>query len=204
MPPEVREHLFEPFFTTKPPGKGTGLGLAQAYGIVAQHDGHIDVRTRMGRGTTFSIYLPALSTATHEGSSSDEVDEVPRGRGERILVVEDNATLRAALVLTLADLGYSVVEAADGEAALAQIASHGDPIALVLSDVVMPRMGGVALLRALRAQGSEVPFILLTGHAMDQDRDDLWEEGLSAWLNKPPQLGELAVALDKALRSRAR
>jgi len=201
MSREVREHLFEPFFTTKEPGKGTGLGLAQVYGIVAQHDGCIDVKTRVGRGTVFTLYLPALM-GPQGGPADAEVVEVPTGQGETILVVEDNTTLRGALVATLTHLGYTALEAEDGQAALAQMAAHGDRIVSVLSDVVMPRMGGVALLRALRAQGFDVPVVLLTGHSMDQEYSGLWGEGLSAWLHKPPQPDELAEVLARILRSR--
>ncbi len=82
------------------------------------------------------------------------------------------------------------------------MAAHGDRIALVLGDVVMPRMGGIALLRTMRAQGIDVPVVLLTGHSMDQEHNDLWDQGLSAWLHKPPQPDELAEVLARILRSR--
>jgi len=198
MEPEVRGHLFEPFFTTKEPGKGTGLGLAQVYGIVGQHEGFIDVDTEPGRGTTFSIYLRAFSETADSPPEAGPV-EVSQGVGQTVLVVEDNEVLRGALVATLGDLGYAALEAADGEAALSLVETRGSEVALVLSDVVMPKMGGVALLRTLRTRGWDGPVILLTGHSLDQEPVDVWEWGLSAWLHKPPLPGELAEALAAAL-----
>ncbi len=198
MAPEVRQRLFEPFFTTKVPGRGTGLGLAQAYGIVSQHRGHIDVESALGQGTIFMIYLPAASERPTADAEGDVVED-PRGLGETVLVVEDNASLREALGSVLTDLGYMVVEADDGETALTLVEGQGMQVDLIVSDVVMPRMGGIALLLVLRERGLQMPVILLIGHSFERQRTDLWGKGLSAWLRKPPLPAELAHAVARAL-----
>jgi len=188
--PDVLPHIFEPFFTTKAPGEGSGLGLAQVHGIVGQHGGHIDVETQVGEGTTFVIYLPALKVHSTEPLLPD-VSAVPRGRGETVLVAEDEAALRAALMATLEQLNYRPLEATNGREALALVEERGKQIALVLSDVVMPEMGGIALLHALRERGWQMPVVLLTGHPMDKELEELRTQGLSAWLAKPPSLDRL-------------
>ena len=192
-------HIFEPFFTTKRPGEGSGLGLAQVYGIVGQHGGHIDVETRVGKGTTFIIYLPALEVHPAE-TFLPNVSAAPRGRGEVVLVVEDGKAVRAALVESLKQLNYQTLEAANGEQALAVLEEQREHIALVLSDVVMPVMGGVALFHTLRERGWQVPVVLLTGHPMDEELDELRAQGLRAWLPKPPSLERLAQVVADALR----
>ncbi|NOZ48570.1 MAG: PAS domain S-box protein [Chloroflexi bacterium] len=200
--PEVMEHLFEPFFTTKAPGKGTGLGLAQVYGIVNQHEGHIDVDSEVGKGTTFTIYLPALQTQVEAPPSLKESSEM-WGHGERILLVEDDAAVRMAMVQLLKHLNYRVLEAADGEEALAILEKTGAQIDLVMSDVVMPRLGGIPLLYALRELGWQMPVILLTGYPEEEQLKIAQSQGLSAYLSKPPDPDELAQALAEALHGGA-
>lgn len=197
--PDVLPHIFEPFFTTKGPGQGTGLGLAQVHGIVGQHNGHIDVKTQPGQGTTFTIFLPTLET-TATRNPSLEIPSFIHGNGELLLIVEDEETLREALSASLKELNYRIVEAANGRLALALIAEQGENIDLVLSDVVMPEMGGKALFFALREQGWQKPVILLTGHPMDKEFSQLHHQGLTAWLSKPPDIERLAHELATALR----
>ncbi|MBN1877999.1 MAG: PAS domain S-box protein [Anaerolineae bacterium] len=196
--PEMQHHIFEPFFTTKPPGEGSGLGLAQVYGIIGQHGGHIDVETQVGEGTTFTIYLPALALPPTESPPSKTAD-IPQGKGEVILVVEDNAALRTALTEILELLNYRALEAANGREALAVMETQGNQIALVLSDLVMPEMGGMALFHTLREQGWQTPVILITGHPMDKELDELQIQGVSAWLLKPPDLEQLARVMADVL-----
>jgi PAS domain S-box-containing protein len=201
--PDVLPHIFEPFFTTKEPGQGSGLGLAQVHGIVGLHGGHIDVTTEVGQGTTFTIDLPALTVRPTEPLPPD-VSALPRGRGETILVVEDEDALRTALVESLKRLNYQTLEATNGQEALTVLAERGAQVALVVSDVVMPKMGGVALFHTLREQERlqnwQTPVILLTGHPMHKELDELRAQGLSAWLTKPPEFKHLAQAIDEALR----
>jgi len=198
-------HIFEPFFTTKGPGQGSGLGLAQVYGIVKQHKGHIDVQSAAGRGTTFTIYLPAL-VAKPPIETAVALPAVPQGQGETILIVEDNELLREALASILALLNYRVMTAADGREALAILEQDGEgelpgpAIALVLSDLVMPDMGGEALLQAMRQRGLTTPFLILSGHPMGAERrQSLQTQGCAGWLIKPIGTEELATAVARAL-----
>lgn len=199
IPSDVLTHIFEPFFTTKPPGQGSGLGLAQVYGIVTQHEGCIDVDSRVGEGTVFTIYLPALPVPV-VGPTETETPSLIRGRGEVVLVVEDNAATRAALQDALEDLGYQVLEAANGQEALAIFQQRGDEIDLVLADLVMPVMGGQALFHALMRLDPAVKVLAMTGHPLEDEIESLRAEGLIDCLPKPLGLDRLAQAVDRALR----
>ena len=199
IPNDVLPQIYDPFFTTKEPGKGTGLGLAQVYGIVRQHEGHIDVHTKEGRGTTFLIYLPAL-TLNQPDVPVTETERLPQGEGQTILVVEDGAITRAAVVDSLRLLGYQALEATNGKEALAVFERHADQIALVLSDVVMPKMGGQALFHTLKQQDPNVKVMLLSGHPPhEKELEDLRALGLAGWLSKPPNLEQLAEAIAQVL-----
>jgi PAS domain S-box-containing protein len=200
IPPDALPHIFEPFFTTKAPDKGTGLGLAQVWGIVTQHEGHIDVATRAGEGTTFTIYWPA-TPATRPTATAREAPALIEGEGETILIVEDSAATRKALVDSLEALNYQVLEATNGQEALDVFEQHKEEIALVLSDVVMPEMGGTALLHALRRKGASVPVVMLTGHPLREELEDLQAQGLAAWLRKPPSLETLARVIAQAIQT---
>jgi CheY-like chemotaxis protein len=197
--PNVLPHIFKPFYTTKDPGEGTGLGLAQVHGIVNQHGGAIDVETKTGEGTTFTIYLPAIKTKL-PAPSQPESQSIPKGHGEVILVVEDEAMVRAALVESLIAWDYKTLQAANGQEALACIDAHRDDIDIVLSDVVMPTMGGIPLFHTLKEREPNLPVIMLSGHPMESELKDLEEEGLAGWMLKPPKMAALARLLDQALR----
>ncbi len=197
--PEVLPHIFEPFFTTKEPGKGTGLGLAQVYGIVGQHGGQITARSQVGQGATFTLYLPALAQEAEALPAA--MDEPLSGNGELLLLVEDNEPLREALAEFLRTCHYRVATASSGEEALALLAAGNDEQpALVLSDLVMPRMGGKALLAALRGQGYRMPVIFVSGHPLDESELRLLaDQGVGAWLRKPFQMGEMVQAIARCL-----
>jgi two-component system cell cycle sensor histidine kinase/response regulator CckA len=199
---DVLSYIFDPFFTTKEPGEGSGLGLAQVYGIVGSHDGRIGVETQVGQGTTFTIYLPALPLHPPESHAAGLLKEPPsliQGLGETVLVVEDNPVARQALAESLEGLNYRVLEAADGQEALVVLEQRGQEIALVLSDVMMPRMGGIALLHAMKERGLLVPVVMLTGHPLEKEMEQLRTQGLLEWLPKPSRLEELAQMLARAL-----
>ena len=198
IPPDVLPHIFEPFFTTKEVGKGTGLGLAQVYGIVNQHEGHIDVSTKMGEGTTFTIYLPVLQVQKVE-QPSVAVKDAPQGQGETVLVVEDNAEMREAFADILELLNYQVMIAANGRDALDILEKYGDKIVLVLSDLVMPEMGGQALFHAMRQRGLTLPVVMLSGHPMENELKGLQEQGLAGWMLKPPNMEQLARLLARVM-----
>jgi CheY-like chemotaxis protein len=153
----------------------------------------------MGEGTTFFLYLPALPIQEPESIDSD-VFPLVRGEGQMVLVVEDENITRQAIVGSLDMLGYRVLEAANGRDALALFEQHTGAIDLVLSDMIMPEMGGRALFNALKQRDATVQVLLLTGHPLTgEELADLSAQGLRGWLLKPPSLEQLAQAVAQAL-----
>lgn len=185
--PDAMAHIYEPFFTTKQVGQGTGLGLAQVYGIVQQHDGYIDVESKQGRGTTFTLYFPAIIPLEGWGNVPINMN-LRQGQGQTILVVEDNPVTRQALLDALEMLQYKVLEATNGRDAMRILDTHHPQIDLIISDVVMPEMGGVALVHAIRDKNITIPVIFLSGHPLGQELEDLPPLGLAGWMLKPPNL----------------
>jgi PAS domain S-box-containing protein len=164
MPPEVQARAFEPFFTTKGLGKGTGLGLASCYGIVRQHSGTITVTSQIGQGTTVQIDLPRAALAATAPTVTEQTAELSRGT-ETVLLVEDEMAVRALAARVLRQQGYQVLEAGDGRAALQVAASYPQPIQLLLSDVVMPELDGIALAEQLAAARPDLQVLLMSGYA---------------------------------------
>jgi two-component system cell cycle sensor histidine kinase/response regulator CckA len=160
---EARAHLFEPFFTTKDFGKGTGLGLAMCYGIVKQNGGHIGVDSKRGVGTTFSIYLPQLDAPLDAVPSPRSSVPVQAGN-ETLLFVEDDDLVRHLAVTELSSHGYRLIVASNGEEALKAAAEHAGEIHLLITDVIMPRMGGVELARAFRKTRPRTPVLYISGY----------------------------------------
>ncbi|MBN1318885.1 MAG: response regulator [Anaerolineales bacterium] len=163
IPESALPHIFEPFFTTKTRGKGTGLGLAQVYGIVKQHNGFINVQSLEGKQTTFNIYLPALIV----GKPATDVlllSELARGNGEKILVVEDNPATRRAVVDSLKQFDFMVLEAGNGKEAL-EIIETENGVALVLTDLVMPVMSGKELAEQLLIQKPDLKVLFMSGYS---------------------------------------
>jgi two-component system cell cycle sensor histidine kinase/response regulator CckA len=163
MDPATRSRIFEPFFTTKEPGKGTGLGLSTVYGIVKQSGGHIWVYSEPGRGTTFKLYFPPHYGAARP-SEPERTAAPPLGSGATILLVEDERPVRSTVRRLLERHGYKVLEAANGLDALSLIAARNGEINLVLSDMVMPGMGGIELAGRVRAISPSLPVLLMTGY----------------------------------------
>ncbi len=161
MPPDVQRRLFEPFFTTKPVGQGTGLGMPMVYGLMKQHGGFVDVESIPGGGTTVTLYFPATGPAPARAAPPPPP---PPPSGGTILLVEDEPALRRATQRILERHKFDVIVASDGEEALALFTEHRHRIGLVLSDVVMPNLGGAALYARLKAGGSQVPFLFMSGY----------------------------------------
>jgi len=165
MPAAVLEHIFEPFYTTKPHGQGTGLGLSTVYGIVHQSGGHIEVRSGPDEGSTFTLLFPENSaTASPEAEPIAAPALQPHGR-ETVLLVEDEPAVRELLATTLTSHGYDVLEAGDGVAALAAAARCDAPIDLLLTDLVLPRMGGAELAQRLTAERPDLAVLYISGYA---------------------------------------
>jgi len=199
MSPEVLAHLYEPFFTTKEVGEGTGLGLAQVYGIVKQHEGFIDVETEVERGTTFIMYLPPLAVR-QEPPGEEGPQEMPRGQGETVLVVEDEPQVLGACRAMLEHLGYRVLTAPSGSQALDLYDQHREEIALVLADMVMPQMGGVELFQALRSRDADAKMVVMTGYPLaGVEGRALLQQGIVDWIQKPVDLVHLAQLVSGAL-----
>ena len=162
MPKETLEHMFEPFFTTKEPGKGTGLGLATVYGIVNQSHAHITVHSEPGHGSAFKIYFPSLDKSVPLPATR-QVGTAPKGNGT-ILLAEDEAPLRVLAAESLKRLGYTVLQAGNGLEALAVADQHSGKIDVVVTDVVMPRMGGPELVEKLRQKREGFVVIFMSGY----------------------------------------
>ena len=209
MDDEMRAHLFEPFFTTKDRGKGTGLGLSTVYGIVDQSGGHIQVESQPGKGTTFRVFLPRVDEAAANGEGDDRgsVPEADGGsakatdprslaaRGETILLVEDEQRVRAVVREILDMHGYEVIEAPHGAEALTLSARHPGPIHLLLTDVVMPEMGGCELAQRLAVLRPSMKVLYMSGYTDDAIvRHGVLGAGL-AFLPKPFTPGALAASL---------
>jgi signal transduction histidine kinase/ligand-binding sensor domain-containing protein/ActR/RegA family two-component response regulator len=186
----VKQHLFEPFFTTKEQGKGTGLGLATCYGIVQQLNGHIVVESEPGHGATFRVYLPKIDLPAEPFVRPETQPQVPRG-SETVLLVEDEPLVRQIAESALTDQGYRVLEAENGEEALRVATVNDHNIALVLTDVVMPRMGGRELTEKLRQRLPGIRVLYMSGYAASTiDEQDVIEPG-TAFLRKPFTLADM-------------
>ena len=197
IPRDTVAHIYEPFFTTKERGKGTGLGLAQVYGIIKQHNGFIDVDSEAGRGTTFTIYLPLGEEK--ETSARQPRATAGRGDGRTVLVVEDQPAVLRVVKAMVEGLGYQALTAPNGREALDLFDRNGSGVALVLTDIVMPEMGGSDLLRALRRKNPELPVVMMTGHASEiVDQGGI--PGVAAgMLHKPLVYERLEEAIAKVL-----
>jgi two-component system cell cycle sensor histidine kinase/response regulator CckA len=169
MDAATRAHIFEPFFTTKPVGEGTGLGLAAVDGIVTQNDGYITVVSTAGQGATFTVYLPALAAAdrVERDREPPAVGADPAHVGATVLVVDDEAAVRAVAARSLKQAGFRVLQAADGADALELVGRHGPP-QLVLTDLLMPGIGGAELVRRLRERWPVLPIVFMSGYSAEE------------------------------------
>ena len=203
IPDDIRRRVFDPFFTTKGVGKGTGLGLSIVHGIVKAHNGVVDIESKEGRGTTFHVYLPAI---VHQRPVESRVPTAEsQGRGETILIIEDEILLRELLTEFLAGAGYSIIEAGDGEEAIAMYQQHAGNIDLVLSDIGLPKLGGEEVCAKIRRTNPRARVLLCTGFIEEAKKMELLESGVMDILHKPYKVPEVLSAVRAALdRSPAR
>ena len=189
MDEETRKRIFEPFFTTKEVGKGTGLGLSMVYGIVKQHNGFIDGYSEVGQGTVFKVYLPAFDEQAEACENNEHFQ--PEGTTGTILVAEDNRMVRQALAEILGSAGYAVVEAVDGDDAVAKYREHKDKIQLVLMDLIMPGRSGIDAWRELRSEQPDIKLIFMSGYTGDYMTGNLGFEKDMPFISKPVSPKEL-------------
>ncbi len=192
--------IFEPFFTTKEPGKGTGMGLAMAYGIVKNHGGVMDVRSSPGIGSTFRILLPASPETAAPAPHAGPPERIAGGT-ESILFVDDEESLRLLAVETLGQLGYAVKTARNGIEAIEIYSDSRNRVDLVILDMIMPGMGGEETFRRLRKLDPSARILVSSGYAVEGKPGNLLAEGAAGFLQKPYRLGALAAAVRRALES---
>ena len=200
IPEDRREQIFEPFYTTKSVGQGTGLGLSQVFGFAKQSGGGVSVESEVGRGTTFTLYLPRVQGSTAAARPDD--DGLPAdGHGVRVLVVEDNADVGRSAVQTLTDLGYSTVLAVNAEQALLELDKDAARFDVVFTDVMMPGMNGIDLAREIRRRHGALPVLLTSGYS-----HLLAEQGSHGFelLQKPYSVDDLARLLSRAMAAQPR
>lgn len=200
IPEEIRSRIFEPFFTTKEIGKGTGLGLATVHGILKQSGGHIDVESEVGRGTTFKVYLPRAEITSQEPETQRGLPSAPRGSAT-VLLVEDEPGVRALMGHVLKGCGYTVLEASGGEDAARVVSAHTGSIQLLITDVVMPGIGGWQVAEWLRKQYADARVLFVSGYTDDAVvRHGVQQEGAN-FLHKPFSSYELATKVRDVLKA---
>jgi CheY-like chemotaxis protein len=198
----ILARIFEPFFTTKPVGIGTGLGLAMVQGIVRAHAGSITVESAVGQGTTFRIYFPAQVAAAKP--ADEAAPELPLGRGQKILLVDDEPAITKSLELILVQLNYQVVASNDAHEACAIFQMDPAQFDVVLTDLTMPEMNGLELAHKLHDWHPTVPIILNTGYAGELEPGSLTSVGISNLLEKPVSMLALAEMLRDLLNQPGR
>jgi CheY-like chemotaxis protein len=203
MPPDVLRKAIQPFFTTKEPGQGSGLGLSMVYGFVKQSKGNMELVSEVGQGTTVSLFFPASTTFATSRATKESAAPTGAGRGERILVVEDQPSVRRTTRRLLTRLGYEVLEAADGQSALRALEEHDD-VAVLFTDIILPgETNGVMLGREALAAHPDLRVIYTTGYAIESPsiRQHL-QDATTVLLYKPVEVEELSQALRSVLERR--
>jgi CheY-like chemotaxis protein len=194
IPPQVIQKIFDPFFTTKEMGKGTGLGLSTVLGIVKSHGGFVQVDSRVGEGSQFKVYLPALADGEALPSTTSP-EPPPLGHGELVLVVDDEEAIRSIAQHSLGARGYCVVTASDGAEALVTFSRARESFQAVVTDMLMPVMDGAALIRALRRHSPRVGIVAMSGLAEQETAAAQAGLGTGAFLTKPFSMDRLLQVL---------
>jgi CheY-like chemotaxis protein len=196
MEPHIISRIFDPFFTTKDVGKGTGLGLSTIHGIVKQHEGWVDVISEVGKGSTFEIYIPACDNAATTSKPVEKAAAPAEGKGETILVVEDEIAVRELACMALRKRGYNVLHASHGPAAIEVWQQNSQPVDLLLTDMVMPNgMSGGELAKELITRNPKLKIIYTSGYSPEiLKQDSLLSQGIN-FLPKPYDLPALLKAI---------
>jgi CheY-like chemotaxis protein len=163
MDEKTIERIFEPFFSTKDPDHGTGLGLSIVHGIVGQHGGWVAVESQIGKGSTFKIFLPAVEKSERAAPGGEFVRHIPR-RSEKVLIVEDDPLLRTVFQRSLEEHGHSVLLAENGESGLRQVQEYADPVSLIISDLLMPKMNGREFYEQVQKIKPGTKFLFVSGY----------------------------------------
>ena len=200
IPREIVDRIFEPFFTTKELGRGTGLGLSTVMGIIKSHGGFINVVSEVGNGTKFNVYLPVTQTST-TGDINEEGNEVPRGHGELILVVDDEDSIREITKTALEANSYKVLLASDGIEAVALYSQHKEEISVVLIDMMMPSMDGPTTIRVLQKINPQVKVIGISGLVSNHEMIAILGNTVKTFLSKPYTSNELLKNLQFVLNT---
>jgi two-component system cell cycle sensor histidine kinase/response regulator CckA len=196
MDKEVVKRIFEPFFTTKEKGKGTGLGLAMVYGVIRNHGGFIRTYSETGAGSTFKVYLPMADKAEQRESSELQV---PQGGNETVLVVDDEEAIRSLAKDTLESNGYTVLLAQDGVEAIEFYERHFQQIALVILDMVMPKMGGRETFLKMKEINPTIKALLSTGYSQNGKAREILDSGVLGFIQKPYQANRLLAKVRAVL-----
>jgi signal transduction histidine kinase/response regulator RpfG family c-di-GMP phosphodiesterase len=196
MTPELIEKAFDPFFTTKPLGQGTGLGLSMVYGFARQSNGQVRIHSAPGQGTSVKIYLPAAEQAAIQ--TADRPESSPQGRGQAVLLVEDDPSVRLLIGEVLSELGYRAIEASDANAAI-KVLESSQAIDMMISDVGLPGMNGRQLAEVAREHHPTVPILFVTGYAENAAIRAGFLGTNMAMISKPFQVEELAAKIDEML-----
>lgn len=196
MPQKTMERIFDPFFTTKEKGRGTGLGLASAYGIIKGHGGHIDVESKEGHGTTFNIYLSASDKKVQKLVKA--AIQIIKGSGTVLLVEDEQVVLEVGQEMLKA-MGYQVLTAKDGKEALEVYSKNSDEIDIIVLDMIMPNMGGGETYDCLKKVNPDVKVLLASGYSIDGEANDILVRGCSGFIQKPFNAEELSLKLSEIL-----
>jgi CheY-like chemotaxis protein len=200
IPAPILDRIFDPFFTTKERGHGTGLGLSTVHSIVKGHGGFVTVYSELGKGSHFRVYLPASPAGAVQLQPTEAIPSAS-GQGELILIVEDEAPIREVIQEALEAHGYRALIASDGSEAIALFARQPDEIRLVITDLAMPIMDGVATIRALQKIRPEVKILAVSGMAWDKAGAGAESAAVKAFLQKPFAAERLLQTLAEVLRA---
>lgn len=199
MDEHIKKRIFEPFFTTKAMGRGTGLGLASVYGIVKNHGGYIEVESTLGQGSTFHIYLPRMSQfAEIKDKQEKEEYKLPRRTGTILLIDDEELVLQTAKEL-IEELGFKVIGVTDPLEALKVHEDYGDKLDLIIVDIIMPKMSGFELIKAIRAKDQNVKIIVSSGYGLESDRIGAEELNIAGIVQKPFSIHSISEAINAVI-----